>query len=312
MNTPKLPPLPKPDTHCFDDDTGKDVWSHSPAQMQAYAIAAIQAQDNSNGVVVSQCVPDGYAQALQTIADWNAHSLELAVEQGSNGVRDFYRQIAIAALAAAPPAPQVVPRKIPIPPAQAEMMDVVYAEGWNQCCDTFFGGLPPQEPVVITITERDEAPAPQVEDDSAASVNDTNAALAGRYFELLKVVEQYEKSGVTCQTFRHFISEPCAECNSPGICGKQAGVAQPELLGFISPKQVERIVDPDGEFGAYIPMRKTPAGNFTLAVYTHHAQQVKQPPLGDEQIESLCPKFEDPRRREMWIIGYKAAHGIKE
>ena len=65
-------------------------------------------------------------------------------------------------------------------------------------------------------------PAPQAEDDSAASVNDTNAVLAGRYFELLKVVEQYEKSGVTCQTFRHFISEPCAECNSPGICGKQA------------------------------------------------------------------------------------------
>lgn len=44
MNTPKLPPLPKPDTHCFDEDTGKDVWSHSPEQMQAYALAAIQAQ----------------------------------------------------------------------------------------------------------------------------------------------------------------------------------------------------------------------------------------------------------------------------
>lgn len=44
MNTPKLPPLPKPDTHCFDEDTGKDVWSHSPEQMQAYALAAIKAQ----------------------------------------------------------------------------------------------------------------------------------------------------------------------------------------------------------------------------------------------------------------------------
>jgi hypothetical protein len=32
-----LPPLPEPDTHCFDDDTGKDVWSHSAAQMTAYA-----------------------------------------------------------------------------------------------------------------------------------------------------------------------------------------------------------------------------------------------------------------------------------
>lgn len=43
MNTPKLPPLPKPDTHCFDEDTGKDVWSHSPEQTQAYALAAIEA-----------------------------------------------------------------------------------------------------------------------------------------------------------------------------------------------------------------------------------------------------------------------------
>ena len=31
-----LPPLPEPDTHCFDDDTGLDVWSHSPDQMRAY------------------------------------------------------------------------------------------------------------------------------------------------------------------------------------------------------------------------------------------------------------------------------------
>ena len=47
-----------------------------------------------------------------------------------------------------------LPRKLEIPPPPAEMHDVVYAEGWNQCCDTFFGGLPAQEPVVITLTEK--------------------------------------------------------------------------------------------------------------------------------------------------------------
>ena len=31
-----LPPLPTPDTHCWDDDTEKDVWSHSPEQMIVY------------------------------------------------------------------------------------------------------------------------------------------------------------------------------------------------------------------------------------------------------------------------------------
>lgn len=35
-------------------------------------------------------------------------------------------------------------------------------------------------------------------------------------------------------------------------------------------------------------------------------------PLTDEEIDKMCPKFEDPMRREMWMIGFKAAHGIKE
>ena len=45
MNTKdQLPPLPEPDTHCFDDDTGKDVWSYSADQMHAYALAALAQQ----------------------------------------------------------------------------------------------------------------------------------------------------------------------------------------------------------------------------------------------------------------------------
>ena len=37
--------LPKPDTHCFDDDTQKDVWSHSTEQMLDYGKAEPDAQD---------------------------------------------------------------------------------------------------------------------------------------------------------------------------------------------------------------------------------------------------------------------------
>ena len=57
----------------------------------------------------------------------------------------------------------------------------------------------------------------------------TNAKLASHYFDLLKVVERYEKHGVTCQTFRHFVTEPCAECNcvAPITAIKEA-LAQPE------------------------------------------------------------------------------------
>ena len=39
--------------------------------------------------------------------------------------------------------------------------------------------------------------------------------------------------------------------------------------------------------------------------------QPKREPLTDEEIDKLCPQFDDPMRREMWIIGFKAAHNIK-
>lgn len=84
----------------------------------------------------------------------------------------------------------------------------------------------------------------------------------------------------------------CATCNGNGLIGgpsfyapdeggvpcpdcSQAAVVQQEPIGFISPKQVELIGDPECEFGKYIPMRKTPAGNFTLALYTHPAPETK-------------------------------------
>lgn len=41
-----LPPLPEPDTHCFDDEGGPpvDVWSYSADQMREYATAAVLAE----------------------------------------------------------------------------------------------------------------------------------------------------------------------------------------------------------------------------------------------------------------------------
>ncbi len=38
------PALPAPDTHCHDEDTGRDVWSYSAEQMRAYAAQAVAAQ----------------------------------------------------------------------------------------------------------------------------------------------------------------------------------------------------------------------------------------------------------------------------
>jgi hypothetical protein len=36
---------PKPDTHCHDEDTGRDVWSHSPEQVREYS-AQVAAAEN--------------------------------------------------------------------------------------------------------------------------------------------------------------------------------------------------------------------------------------------------------------------------
>jgi hypothetical protein len=40
----ELPPPPEPDTHCWDDDVGRDVWSYSAEQMRIYAAAAVAAE----------------------------------------------------------------------------------------------------------------------------------------------------------------------------------------------------------------------------------------------------------------------------
>ncbi len=46
------PALPAPDTHCHDEDTGRDVWSYSAAQMRAYAAQAVAAQAAPAAVAV--------------------------------------------------------------------------------------------------------------------------------------------------------------------------------------------------------------------------------------------------------------------
>ena len=45
----------------------------------------------------------------------------------------------------------------------------------------------------------------------------------------------------------------------------------------------------------------------TLPVYDLPS---KPKSLTDEQVTKMCPQFDDPMRREMWITGFKAAHGI--
>ena len=58
-----------------------------------------------------------------------------------------------------------------------------------------------------------------------------------------------------------------------------------EPVGFMSEKQLALIEDPEGEHGRYIPMRKTPAGNFTFALYaTPHTEAVR---MSEAEIDEI-------------------------
>jgi hypothetical protein len=59
-------------------------------------------------------------------------------------------------------------------------------------------------------------------------------------------------------------------------------------IGFMSEKQLDAIKDPEGEHGHYIPMRKTPAGNFTFALYATPQPAAKQAdPVARDDLEQL-------------------------
>lgn len=80
-----------------------------------------------------------------------------------------------------------------------------------------------------------------------------------------------------------FVLQACSEMQkgAPGVLtdvvirvaelaaqwGAEQSLDGKRLIGFMSPKQLERICDPKDESGVYIPLRKTAAGNFTLALY---------------------------------------------
>ncbi len=116
MTPNQLPPPPEPDTHCFDDDTGKDVWSYSADQMHAYALAALAQQ--AQEPVYWEWRHLGSNQHAADFGQWSqwqkveARSLLSTVE---DELRSFRRYIAdgykyeLRALYATPPAPQPAP-----------------------------------------------------------------------------------------------------------------------------------------------------------------------------------------------------------
>lgn len=85
----------------------------------------------------------------------------------------------------AAPQPAPTPRKMEIPPSPADVLDVVFAEGWNQCCDAYFGGLPPQAPLVVTVFKTNSDTAPAAPQPAQQPLTDEKDALLRQALEAL-------------------------------------------------------------------------------------------------------------------------------
>lgn len=100
------------------------------------------------------------------------------------------------------------------------------------------------------------------------------------------------------------------------LAAAQQESQESQLIGYMSPKQLPRVVDPDDESGTYIPMRKTPRGLFTLALYSA-PQQPARVALTDEQIDDtgnglngVQPPISRKERDRRIARAIERAHGI--
>ena len=73
------------------------------------------------------------------------------------------------------------------------------------------------------------------------------------------------------------------------VYGLAAQPAKVEPLCYMSPKQVSHIKDADDEAGGYIPMRKTPAGNFTLPLYA--APPAQPAKVGPVELRKMIENY---------------------
>lgn len=113
----KLPPLPEPTALGMDFDKGWDgirAYGYTEDDMQAYAIAAIEAQGVPDGVVLQ--IDAAVTQAQKLISNWNEwygmHGDNAPIPPGGIVKAQEMLSVAKSLLAAAPPAPQAKPQPL--------------------------------------------------------------------------------------------------------------------------------------------------------------------------------------------------------
>lgn len=100
----------------------------------------------SNKDIINQlqdCIRD-----LLEFVESHSHHWNSAVAQHPQILAEAARQMLEIS-----PADMKMPVKTPMPPAMAEMGDIIFAEGWNACVEAFFGSVEANDPVIVTVTE---------------------------------------------------------------------------------------------------------------------------------------------------------------
>ncbi|WAC75311.1 hypothetical protein OU995_11695 [Roseateles sp. SL47] len=107
--------------------------------------------------------------------------------------------------------------------------------------------------------------------------------------------------GETCER-----AKLCATCagkiDAPSPEAKAQAQAVP--VAYMSPKQIHRLNDPIDGSGVYIPLRLTPAGRFTMALYA-----APQPPAPSEQRKPAAD-IDEAHLKRMTDEGAKAWAGV--
>ncbi|MGC4396030.1 hypothetical protein [Hydrogenophaga sp. T2] len=215
-------------------------------------------------------VPQGWIDSLRLAMEHSAWDGVLQLSDALANIDD-----AAAMLAAAPEAP-----------AQADHTDLLRMIAHRAKC---FPGYPlgyhiPE--VFAAIGEEPPQPAAQPTQAEAPSEREIRRMLCVAYAGASAYMDDGEAQDNRAHPSIDFLRDT-PDVIRQKMMARAALASQPQaeavLLGYLSPKQLPLIKDPDEMGGVYMPMRKTPAGNFTLAVYADPPTQASQPKAVDAE-----------------------------
>ena len=125
----------------------------------------------------------------------------------------------------------------------------------------------------------------------------------------------------SCETVQHCRAFGCVPIKPTAKTSPEHLLALTQTAGLELDKVIEafKLAKPPAQHQPVATVAVDGVGQIQVGWITkpqHNDKLYTQQPaqhqlLTEKEISDLCPQFEDPMRREMWITGFKAAHGIR-